>query len=69
MNELLKYVLNVLINAIEKFHSDRMAEYKRLLGKSSQQELVLVKKLMDFHLFELDLFKFKVNFDSGKEQI
>jgi len=51
VKELLNFVLNVLINSIDNFHNDRAEAYKKLLAKSSCEELVLVKKLMDFHLF------------------
>lgn len=53
VKELLNLVLNVLINSIDNYHNHRAETYRRLLAKSSHEELVLVKKLMDFHVFEL----------------
>jgi hypothetical protein len=52
-------VLNVLINSIDNFHNDRAEAYRKLLARSSCEELVLIKKLMDFHLFELETFRKK----------
>ncbi len=59
VKDLLNFVLNVLINSIDNFHNDRAEAYKKLLARSSCDELVLVKKLMDFHLFELETFRKK----------
>ena len=59
VKELLNLVLNVLITSIDNFHNHRAETYKKLLAKSSHEELVLVKKLMDFHIFELETFRKK----------
>lgn len=66
VKDLLNFVLNVLINSIDNFHTDRADQYRRLLAKSSCEELVLVKKLMDFHLFELETFRKKDLFSDRK---
>ena len=67
VKDLLNFVLNVLINSIDNFHNDRAEAYRKLLARSSCEELVLIKKLMDFHLFELETFRKKDLFNKKEK--